>query len=183
MRSAETDVSGVTLEPLRFARITPVVALEGDVPSLGRMRRLPKWTGGNSRPGHAECATLADGGSPRRKRSRLVVAPGCVPRSSRGRRDGFRAFGACSTGCHEMRESKICACRGRTCGRRLRVSSGGPGAWNHSPALPRYERQSAVRNPNVPPTPTGSSVCSAASGRCDSSVGESAPVLPSGSAT
>lgn len=62
--------------------------------------------------------------------------------------------------CH-VRESEICACRG------LDATNGSlgnrrtaPGAWNHSPAPPRPVRQSAVRNANVPPAPSGGLVCS-----------------------
>jgi len=52
-------------------------------------------------------------------------------------------------GSHRLRESKICACRGLDVLRLLREMQHDSEHWNHSPALPRSVRKSAVRNTNV----------------------------------
>jgi len=69
--------------------------------------------------------------------------------------------GACSRAATSCENQKICACRGQD------ASNGSfgnrrtaPGDWNHPPAPPRPVRQSAVRNANVPPAPSGGLVCS-----------------------
>jgi len=59
----------------------------------------------------------------------------------------IRTRGACSRGCHVLRESKICACRGLVACcvffGRCRMA---PGSRSHSPESPRPVRQSADRN-------------------------------------
>jgi len=170
---------------VQYARITPVVALEG-APGLLSGRCGGDFCNGleatPDRPRRAReshllwCTTSLRAFFGRRRAESLLL--GATP--VRPRREGSHACrgtwmravalsgaagrtrspGACSRAatCENQRFAPVVAWMRPTAP--SGTSGTAPGAWNHSPASPRPVRQSAVRNANVPPTPTGGLVCS-----------------------